>query len=72
MEPDILASAGEPRTTTAQWLDPDAIQTEESTQVETSSDSPNPRGARLHHRPDHSAESVAHQLPHLGAALVFG
>jgi exopolysaccharide biosynthesis polyprenyl glycosylphosphotransferase len=48
MEPDILASAGEPRTTTGSWLEPDAIQTEVAAQVETPSDIPNPRGARLH------------------------
>jgi lipopolysaccharide/colanic/teichoic acid biosynthesis glycosyltransferase len=47
MEPDILASAGEPRTT-GPWLDPTSVQSEESTKVETPSDIPNPRAARLH------------------------
>jgi lipopolysaccharide/colanic/teichoic acid biosynthesis glycosyltransferase len=47
MEPDILASA-EPRTTSGPWLDAKAVQSEESTKVETPSDVPNPRGARLH------------------------
>jgi lipopolysaccharide/colanic/teichoic acid biosynthesis glycosyltransferase len=48
MEPDILASAGEPRTTTAQWLDANTVQNEESTKVETPSDIPNPRAVRMH------------------------
>src|SRR5689334_25321948 len=48
MEPDILASAADPRPTTGPWLDAKAIQSEESTKVETPSDIPNPRGPRLH------------------------
>ena len=48
MEPDILASAGEPRTTTGPWLDAKAVQTEEVTKVETPSDIANARAARLH------------------------
>ena len=48
MEPDILASAGEPRATTAPWLDATEVQTEESTKVETPSGIPNPRAVRLH------------------------
>jgi lipopolysaccharide/colanic/teichoic acid biosynthesis glycosyltransferase len=47
MEPDILASAGEPRTTTAPWLDANTVQNEESTKVETPSDIPNPRAVRM-------------------------
>jgi lipopolysaccharide/colanic/teichoic acid biosynthesis glycosyltransferase len=48
MEPDILASAADPRPTTGPWLDAKAVQSEESTKVETPSDIPNPRAARLH------------------------
>src|SRR5262245_58555492 len=82
MEPDILASAGEPRTTTAQWLDADAVQTEESKKVETPSDIPNPRGARLHAVPalrpvlprgrTHSGGFAnGHARPRLGAATTW-
>ena len=48
MEPDILASAGEPGTTMGPWLDAKTVQSEEATKVETPSDIPNPRAARLH------------------------
>jgi exopolysaccharide biosynthesis polyprenyl glycosylphosphotransferase len=50
MEPDIIASAGEPRTTTAHWLDANqsTVQSEESSKVETPSDTANPRAVRLH------------------------
>ena len=48
MEPDILASAGEPNATTAAWLDAKTVQSEEVTKVETPSDIPNPRAVRMH------------------------
>src|SRR6185503_5850506 len=48
MEPDILASAGEPNATKAAWLDAKTVQSEEVTKVETPSDIPNPRAVRMH------------------------
>ena len=82
MEPDILASAGEPRTKTAPWLDAKSVQCEESTKVETPSDIPNPRAVRLHavsaHHPalprvrSHSGGFAnGHARPHLSAPTTW-
>src|SRR5262245_15436538 len=58
MEPDILASAGEPRTLEGPWReatrDVSPVQTEESQTVETPSDIPNPRVVRMHAVTAHS------------------
>jgi len=82
MEPDILASAGEPRTTTAPWLDAKPVQSEESTKVETPSDIPNPRAVRLHAVSAHHSAlprvrthaggfANAHARPHLSAPTTW-
>src|SRR5262245_22666276 len=54
MEPDILASVGEPRTLEGPWREATQVQTEESKTVETPSDIPNPRAVRMHAVTAHS------------------
>ena len=48
MEPDILASAGDPAAETSRWSGANTVQTEESPTVETPSDSSKPHVVRLH------------------------
>ena len=48
MEPDILASAGAPDALAGEWADAITIQTEDSPKVETPTDLPSARAARLH------------------------
>jgi exopolysaccharide biosynthesis polyprenyl glycosylphosphotransferase len=48
MEPDLLASAGDPGTARADWAGADIIQTEDPPPVENPPDSTKPRAAHLH------------------------
>jgi len=65
MEPDILASAGEPRTKNGVWPQAAAVHSEGPPQVETPSDTPHPRFARMHAVTMH-APVVPRVRPHGG------
>ena len=65
MEPDILASAGEPAAIDGRWSDATTVQTEDSTTVETPSDSSRPRVVRLQAASAH-APAVPRARVHAG------
>src|SRR5881392_4144225 len=65
MEPDILASASEPRIKNGAWPDKAAVHSEGPPKVETPSDTLHPRFARMHAVTVH-APVVPRVRPHGG------
>src|SRR5690349_7229968 len=65
MEPDILASAGDPAAEAGHWSGANTVQTEESTTVETPPESPRPQVGRLHAVTAH-APAVPRSRVHAG------
>ena len=62
MEPDILASAGEPRTAPGPWHDATTVQSEGTPKVETPSELSHPRHARMRAVPAHAHDAVIPRL----------